>query len=72
MKLESINPQASRAHLDPQTISQSSIDPHTTSHDQGASSHILIHDESCLSSSSLYAGRQVHRHGDKNPTSNNV
>lgn len=78
MELESVSPQNSGVHLNSQSISASSIVPHMMSHDQddkGASSHMLLsasQDESCVSSSSLYAGRQVHRHGDKDPTSTNV
>ena len=67
----------STIYLSPAIVSTSSVVPQVLSPDRvdkGASSHTSpSHDQGDhVTSSSMYAGRQEHRHGDKSPTSTNV
>ena len=77
MEPENDSPKGSAVYLNPAIVSMSSVVPQVLSPDQAdrvTTSHMSpSHDHSgCVSSSSMYAGRQEHRHGDKGPMSANV
>ena len=77
LEAESGGPRGSSVNLSSKIVSTSSVLPQMLSphhpDDTGASSHMsLSHDQTGHVTTSMYAGRQEHRHGNKAPSSANV